>query len=145
MLHADRYLMARHEARHHVTVEVLSAKLLDPTPGSVRVEGRVVEVFRTDGTLRVGDSVTFVEAVTHPGDEIPCGGTRWKGHDDVISARFIEAFLEGEPPACAVTLWQSEFVPPPTGNPRMRGWFPLVALRERKRRSLAEQERRSSW
>ncbi|MBM4068160.1 MAG: hypothetical protein FJ271_04355 [Planctomycetes bacterium] len=137
--------MARHEATYHVTVEVSSAALLGRTPGLVRVEGRVVELFRTDGRLRVGDPVTFVEAVTRPGDEIPCGGTRWKGCDEVLAAGFIEAFLDGEPPDCAVALWQSEVVPSPTAVPRMQGRFPLVALREQKRRALAERGRWGSW
>lgn len=119
--------MARHEARYHVLVEVLAAIPPDRTPGEVRVEGRVVELFRSDGLLRAGDKVRFTESVTRPSDSrdtIPIGGTRWKDHDDVLGARFIEAFLNGDPPGCRVALWQSQVVPAPAGAPRMNGRFP---------------------
>lgn len=140
MLRPERYLLARHEARYHVVVEVLSATLIKRTPGPMRIEGRVVEVYRSDGTLKPGDPVHFVESVHRPGDEIPAGGTIWKSEAEVLSARFIEAFLDGEPPACAVALWQSEVIPELTGVARMRGRYPLVAVRERMLQTLAERD-----
>ena len=147
MLQADFYLMARHEARFHVRVEVLSVKPVEHTPGPMPLEARVVEVYRTDGTLKVGDRVTFAEYVTRAGDEIPDGGIRWKGHDEVMSARYLEAFLNGEPPACEVALSQSVVLSASTGGAQLQGWFPVVAVRQRALRACAEPpaSRRRWW
>jgi len=137
MLQPERYLLARHEADHHVVVEVVSTSPPGRTPGLLRVEGRVVELYRTGGTLKPGDTVRFNESVMEPGDEIPCGGTLWKPRESVQGARYIEAFLNGTPPDCGVALWQSEVVPAPRGSPRMDGHFALLALRERLLRDRA--------
>ncbi|MFN0088582.1 MAG: hypothetical protein ACKVX9_24555 [Blastocatellia bacterium] len=140
MLQPEAYLMARHEARFHVLVEVVAARPAERTPGRMPIEARVVEAYRSDGTLRAGDLVRFQENVMRPGDEIPCGGVWWKQHDEVLQARYIEAFLDGDPPNCAVVLSQSQIVASPDGTARMEGWFPLAAIKQRALQALAERE-----
>lgn len=137
MLQPEHYWMARHEARFHVQIEVLSAAPAERTPGPMPVQARVVRVFRGDGSLAAGDSVHFVEQVTRPGDEIPCGGMIWKAHDAVLSARYLEAFLNGDPPNCVIPLCQSEVIAAPTVRPIMPGYFPFVAVRVRALREVA--------
>jgi len=147
MLQPEHYWMARHEARFHVQVEVLSAVPVERTPGPMPIGAHVVQVFRSDGTLAVGDPVRFKEQVTRAGDELPCGGMIWKAHDDVLSARYLEVFLDGDPPNCAIPLCQSEVLAAPTARPRMRGYFPLIAVRIRALRiaARADAEGRRWW
>jgi hypothetical protein len=103
------------------------------------LETRVLKVYRSDGTLKVGDCVNFAEYVMREGDEIPCGGTRWKRHDEVWNARYLEAFLNGEPPSCEVALCQSVMLSAPTDCPQMDGWYPDVAIRQRALRASWEE------
>lgn len=138
MLQPEYYLLARHEARFHVLLEITSAGPAAPTPGPMPLEGVVLRAYRTDGALRVGDHVRLAEHVMRPGDDLPCGGIRWKPHDEVASARYLEAFLNGDPPDCEVALSQSVVLAEPGAGPRMRGWYPITAARIRARRAAAE-------
>lgn len=140
MLQADFYLMARHEARFHVQVEVITVSPVERTPGPVRLDARVIQVFRGDRTLKAGDRVTFEEHVMRPGDSIPCGGILWKEGGALQQARYLEVFLNGDPPECAVPLCQSEVIAAPSNKARMRGWYPLVATRQRAFRLLARRQ-----
>jgi len=147
MLQPEHYWMARHEARFHVQVAVLSAGPVERTPGPMPIEARVVRVFRSDGGIGEGDLVHFNEQVTRQGDEIPFGGMIWKPYDGLLSARHLEVFLDGDPPNCAIPLCQSKIIDSPTARPHMRGWFPLVAVRMRalRKAALATSEARPWW
>jgi hypothetical protein len=115
----ETYLSARRSARYHVQVELEGAPAGLPDLGDVTVEGRVVRVFRTDGRLQVGDRVRFAVSVCRAGAKVPAGGAWWKPAEELAAARFLEAFLDGTPPDCAVALWQSQIVGAPSDVPQM--------------------------
>jgi hypothetical protein len=93
------------------------------------VDATVVRVFRGGAIIREGATIRFRIAVTVPGDEIPAGGIIWKPYKDVLEGRYLEAFLDGDPPDLAIALSQSEFIAEPTLRPVMRGYFPIPAIR----------------
>ena len=134
MLPLARYNLARHEARFHVQIRYDRVHAVPPGPSFVQLNATVVRVFRGEDALKSGDPVTFRMPITWPGDELPCGGVIWKSYFDVEAGQFAEAFLDGEPPNCALALWQIQIVDAPTDSPLMQGKFPVV----RARRSVSE-------
>jgi len=81
-----------------------------------------VRVFRGGENLRLGDPAHFVLSVLR-GDEdsrtIPIGGTIWTNYHDLQTAQYLEVFLDGIPPECAVALWQHVIIDEPTARPVM--------------------------
>ena len=120
MLPASRYKEARRNAVYHVQVELIGPLPMIDTPGKVKVKAQVATVFRGSTSLKVGDQVTFEIAVTrktdHP-DSLPYGGQIWTDFDKLEAARFMEVFLNGEPPDCEVALWQSKLINSVTTSP----------------------------
>ena len=70
MLHHWQYEQARRDAEFHVQVAVRHVQSNVQTPGSARVDAKVVRVFRGGEKLRPGDPVHFVLSVL-TGDEDP--------------------------------------------------------------------------
>ena len=117
------YCVARHTARFHLQVQLQNVPSDVPTPDAVVVEGKVVRVFRGRKALGVGDIVTFKVMVTRRTDDIdsiPIGPPLWD-YDYLLKVKFMEVFLNGEPPACGLAAWQAQFVEAPSVRPIMQG------------------------
>lgn len=120
MLPASKYRKARRNAAFHVQVELIGPLPVIDTPGNVKVKAQVATVFRGSNSLSAGDHVTFEVAVTRPTDHpdsLPYGGQIWTNFDKSEAARFMEVFLNGDPPDCEVALWQSKLIDSVTITP----------------------------
>jgi hypothetical protein len=83
--------------------------------GRAQIGGQVVRVFRTDGRLAEGSSVSFELWVCQLGDEPT--GPAYIYIDALAKACFIEAYLRGTPPACEVAAYEFTPVDAPTHQP----------------------------
>jgi hypothetical protein len=119
VLPASHYRQARHNAEFHLQVELMEIPATATTPCNITVSAKVVQVFRARTSLHRGDTVTFGIAVNRPGDDIPAGGAIWIDYDNLASHRFMEVFLDGEPPECNVALWQCRLLDAPSQTPQM--------------------------
>ena len=117
----SHYRQARHEAAFHVQVELTEIPSPAGTPCEVSVCAKIVQIFRAWNSLRSGDTVKFGVAVNRRGDEIPAGGTLWIDYDNLVSHRFMEVFLDGDPPDCHVPLWNYQLLDSPSEEPKMDG------------------------
>ena len=89
------------------------------TPSEISVRAKVVQVFRARKPIDPGDAIKFGVAVSRPSDDIPAGGTLWVDYDSLASHRFMEVFLNGDPPNCTVALWQYQLLDSPTAKPKI--------------------------
>lgn len=122
MMPPETYLRARRSAPYHVQVELAEVPRELPEVGQVQVSARVVRVFRGSRRLRVGDGVGFEVSACRRGADIPTGGAWWTPAERLAEARFMEAFLEGTPPTCRVSLWQAQIIEAPSPRPQMGLW-----------------------
>ncbi len=108
MLSSEAYLQARQKARYHVQVQIERVGFPPRMPGEAEVGGKVVQVFRADGSeLRCGDPIRFRLSVAAYNEALPPeDGVWWLPADAIYEGACIEAFLNGEAPDCAVALWQ---------------------------------------
>ena len=113
------HLAARLRARFHVQVQVTHLEAVSQTPAAVPVKGRVVRVFRSGGTLRVGEEVMFSVHVCRPGDNI-WPGPSFMLYETFMRANHMEVFLNGHPPRCEVALDECIALDRPTRRPRLR-------------------------
>ena len=108
--------------------------------GPVRVEGRVVRIFRSDGRLSPGDHVAFKLWVCRRGDEPT--GPAYVYHEDFIRATHMEAYLHGSPPDCELAAYEFTILTAPSDEPSMNvdqlegllAWFEKRSLGTRKPR-----------
>ena len=119
VLPASHYRQARHDAAFHVQVELTEVPSTADTPGEISVCAKVVQIFRARKPLHPGDALKFGVAVNRPGDDIPVGGTFWVDYDSLASHRFMEVFLNGDPPDCTVALWQYQLLDSPSAKPKI--------------------------
>jgi hypothetical protein len=105
-------LAARRTAPFHIQM-ALETRAVER--GEAQIAGKVVRVFRTDGRLAEGNSVTFAIWVCRPGDE-PTGPAYIYG-DDLAKAFFMEAYLRGTPPACELAAYEFTPIDAPTDKP----------------------------
>src|SRR6476646_1224456 len=94
-------LTARREALYHIQMAVDARSVVR---GEAQIAGKVVRVFRTEGRLEEGDSITWAIWVCRPGDEPT--GPAYIYEDDLARALFIEAYLHGTPPACNLAAYE---------------------------------------
>ena len=120
VLPSSHYDQARHDAAFHVQVELIKLPTGADTPCTITVCARVVEVFRALKSINPGDTVRFGVDVNRRDDEIPAGGTIWIDYDNLSSARFMEVFLDGDPPDCQVALWNCQLIDSPSRKPKMK-------------------------
>lgn len=122
MLHPWRYEEARRQATFHGQVQILNVEMTERTPAHVRVDAEIRRKFRGIASFRVGVVISFNVSVLR-GDEpvqiIPIGGTRWTNYGDLLRAKYLEVFLDGEPPNCQVALWQSAIIAELTSQPTL--------------------------
>lgn len=117
----SHYVRARQNAAFHVQVELIETLSAADTPCTITVCARVVRVFRASKSIHSDDTVRFGVAVNRRDDEIPDGGTIWIDYENFSSARFMEVFLDGDPPDCQVALWQCQLIESPSRKPKMKG------------------------
>ena len=105
VLASQYYLAARGQAKFHLQVEIESFNI-HVTPEHFPVHAKVRRVFRGKKLIRVGDLIRFSVAVSSPQDLIPAGGILWMRRSSAETARFLEVFLDGDPPELDVRLSQ---------------------------------------
>ena len=109
-------IAARRNAPFHVQVELTDLPT-DPPENYVRIGGAVVRVFRSDGTLNFGDSVSFEVWVCSRGKEPT--GPRYVYHQDLVGMGHVEAYLDGKPPDCGFVGYEYTLVPGPSEQPTL--------------------------
>ena len=119
VLPASQYRQARHEAAFHIQVKLTQVPSTADAPGEITVSAKVVQIFRARKPLHPGDTVKFSVAVNRPGDEMPASGTLWIDYNNLASHRFMEVFLDGDPPDCHVALWQYQLLDSASEEPKM--------------------------
>ena len=110
-----RYVKARFLARFHVQVELEG---VPDTPGKRGVSARVVRVFR-GAELRIGDTVNFeiwCARKQREMEDVPIG-VGYVDFDALQHARYIEVYLDGEPPDCSVPREQYTIIEIPSDDP----------------------------
>ena len=111
-------LKARLAARFHVQVELTRVPQGFQTPAAIPVEGRVLQIFRGDSSLSLGDELIFDVRVCRESDTLPFGPS-FMLYDRFISTRYMEVFLNGIPPRCNVPLNNCTILSTPTGTPQL--------------------------
>jgi hypothetical protein len=122
MLPPDVYLQARRSAAYHVQVELLNVPKEMPQLGRVRLSAKVVRAFRGGRQVRMGSRVSFEVSVCGPNADVPVGGTVWTDSGHLAAARFMEVFLDGNPPDLHIPLGESRIIDVPSRTPRMGVW-----------------------
>ncbi len=120
MLQPEVYEEARRTADFHGQVRILNVDQSIQTPGVAQVTAEVVRSFRRHPAYSCGAHVRFGVSVlsgNEPWERVPIGGTRWTNYTELLRAKYMEIFLNGDPPACQVALWQSAIVEMLTTRP----------------------------
>jgi hypothetical protein len=110
-------LESRRTAPFHVQLELEKTQKIRRVPDDVRIQGRSIRVFRTDGRLAVGDRVEFTLWVCRPGDEPT--GPAYIDYDDFVAASYMEAYLYGDPPACELAAYEFAVIAGPSEAPTL--------------------------
>lgn len=100
------YTRARLNAAHHVQLEISERD-------GGRLTGRVVSVFR--GPLQKGALLTLHVSVRDENAPPIVGGTIWTDSQSLARARYLEAFLDGDPPD--IVMDQVKIIEAPSETP----------------------------
>lgn len=111
-------LQARRDARFHVQLEIDAVGDPPRDAGPVTIRGHVIRVFRGEGRLPSGSPLE-VGVLACRGDVHVPPGLAYLSYDALVQARYIEAFLDGEPPHCSVALDECQLVDAPSEVPVM--------------------------
>jgi hypothetical protein len=79
--------------------------VIGQTPTEVPLHGIVVRVFRGGENLKVGSEVQFSVDVISKEDEYFLGDAKWQDKKVLENAKYMEVFLDGNPPQCKVARW----------------------------------------
>jgi hypothetical protein len=112
------YTDARIDSRYHVQVKLLRM-VIGQTPSEVPLHGIVVRVFRGGENLNVGSEIQFSVDVISNKDEPRFGDEVWQVKESIEKAKYMEAFLDGNPPQCKVAAWQSFIINAPSDTPQI--------------------------
>jgi hypothetical protein len=110
-------LKARQTAPFHVQLELEQSHDIQSVAGDIQVQGRAVRVFRTDGRLEVGTRVAFALWVCDPRDEPT--GPAYIYFDDFRTAKYMEAYLYGDPPGCKLAGYEFSVIRAPSEQPTL--------------------------
>jgi hypothetical protein len=114
------YEEARRTATYHVQVKLTGVTPPPKTPGACDVDAEVVRIFRDrSGALRLGERLAFAVSCSRRGDPIVVGGVLWTDYDALMSATYLEAFLNRVDGRYQVALSQSRIIEAPTDAPVM--------------------------
>jgi hypothetical protein len=107
---------ARLHAAYHVQMEL---EKVPNKPGKGQVSGRVVRIFRGTPRLRLGDTVEFEVWAARKQHELQdvLIGVAYLEFDALRHARYVEVFLDGEPPNCTVPEAQHKIIESPSDAP----------------------------
>jgi hypothetical protein len=112
------YAEARLRARFHLQLEYQQPRIVS-TPDYVTIRARVRRVFRDSGTLALGDEIQFDLPIRGPGDPIPLDGNGWILRGAIADGRYLEVFLNGNPPSCTLAASQYRLLPELSRDPLM--------------------------
>jgi hypothetical protein len=110
-------LHQRRTAPFHVQLELEKPHAIKWVPDEIRIHGRAVRVFRTDGRLAAGDHLTFPLWVCRPRDEPT--GQAYIYFDDLMTASYLEAYLWGTPPDCELAAYEFRVIRAPSEEPTL--------------------------
>jgi hypothetical protein len=110
-------IAARRRAPLHVQIELAPFPPNLRTPLKVEIKGQVVRVFRGEGLIKLGDSVSFDLWVCVEGDEPT--GPAYVYYKNLITASHVEAYLSGTPPKCVLEVYEFTLLDGPTLEPKM--------------------------
>jgi hypothetical protein len=113
MMPAQYYIDAARKARYHVQGPLVQRS----DNGWARL--RVERVFRGDRRLAPGDELVFCVPVRWPHQQIPAAEILWTSIATWRATRFVEAFLDGDPPECTLAGYQWTPLPALTRRPTM--------------------------
>jgi hypothetical protein len=119
----------RRTAPYHVQLELERGTGPLSLPTRVNVQGHVVRAFRTDGRLGPGDPVAFRLWVCQAGDEPE--GPAYIHFEPFSKARYMEAYLSGNPPDCRLAGYELAVIDAPSEQPSMSAeqleeWIDLI-------------------
>jgi hypothetical protein len=128
MLPPHEYEKARRNARFHLQVVIEEVPSHVKTPcEQLLITGKVVRIFRGRHNLRQGDFVKFNIAVQGEPYVAMCSGIFWLNYSNLLQAKYMEVYLNGNPPNCSVALWQYALLDISTDQPTMssesRSWW----------------------
>ncbi|MGE0724722.1 MAG: hypothetical protein AB7O45_10120 [Alphaproteobacteria bacterium] len=103
------YRDARLKSEFHVQFEIDSVRVPSETPGLCVVTGKIRKVFR--GPVKPGEPVNLDYACKKAADKPKPGATLWTDVEDLVPAKFVEAYLNRGPYGYAIALWQTKLVP----------------------------------
>jgi hypothetical protein len=110
---------ALEEATYHVQVELTDVpKDVGQSRGELEVKGRVVRIFKGDSKLRTGDLIEFAVGVLIEEGHMPPGRAVFR-HSSLLTARYMEVCLDGDPPKCRTVIDLYSIVPEPTNSPQI--------------------------
>jgi hypothetical protein len=115
------YLDARLHAPYHVQVELDPAQVPEPStyPDTLMLQWCVKRVFRGDGRLEAGDIIRFPLKVYRSGQQARPDDGSWMRLADVAAIRYVEAFLDGTPPALRIKAAQFRTIGECSDAPQM--------------------------
>jgi hypothetical protein len=113
VLAPEYYEEARRSAPSHVQIKIEDVGSPSGGMGPCDVEGEVVRVFK--GDLAPGAKLRF-DVSCYDYGTIPSGPTLWTDYDALVDAKFLEAFMSGDP-APKVALDQVEIILEPRDAP----------------------------
>lgn len=150
MIPLDGRLSWRQTAPFHVQLELESSGQFR-VPGEIRVHGRVVRVFRSDGRLALSDRVAFKLWVCRTGDEPT--GPAYVYYDDFVEATHMEVYLHGTPPECELAAYEFTILNAPSAEPSMTveqleellARYNNIWMKPRKEPSQETQTRAKRW
>jgi hypothetical protein len=128
---------AQNAARFHVQVEIIHGDRAEDADfgerghGYFEVMASIKRIFHGDQSLRLGDEVKFGAYISEE-DLYGAGGSFHPR--DFDSAHYIEVFLNGEPPYCAVPIGEHYLIAELTAVPTVKIRTDLLLPAERRRK-----------
>jgi hypothetical protein len=119
----EGHVAARRSARHHVQVRLVEVGPQTWGAERVRVTGTIARVFRqrsADGpSLQESQLVAFDVGIYTDRAAIPPDAGGWLPAADVRPGRFMEVYLNGDPPECVTALAEYRLIDAPSVRPQL--------------------------
>ena len=112
------YNESRLRAKYHLQIEINDRAEVGQTPTDTPLFCRVRRVFRGED-LHIGDDVRFTVYVIGDLEEVDPDVEGFMYLSTLLAARYLEVFLEGEPPNLALTLSEFGVIQRPSDEPRL--------------------------
>lgn len=135
-------VLARRTAPFHVQLELTSVPAECPNQ-EVRIEARIVCVFRGEELLQPGSLLSFPLWVCNEGREPT--GPAFVYHQALVTASYMEAYLDGTPPQYRVAAYEFTLLSEPSTLPIMRDDDDWVRTLRGEMPRVAVQPRNARW